>query len=52
MAPSTSPQFVIGRSRLGIGVESAGFLLHEWSFNADVHTFIVRLEGGVEQQIA
>jgi len=51
-APSTSPQFVIGRSRLGIGVESAGFLLHEWSFNADVHTFIVRLEGGIEQQIA
>jgi len=51
-APSTSPQFVIGRSRLGIGVESAGFLLHEWSFNADVHTYIVRLEGGIEQQIA
>jgi 3',5'-cyclic-AMP phosphodiesterase len=51
-APSTSPQFVIGRSRLGIGVESAGMLLHEWSFNADVHTYIVRLEGGVEQQIA
>ena len=51
-APSTSPQFVIGRLPLGIGVESAGFLLHEWSFNADVHTFIVRLEGGIEQQIA
>ena len=51
-APSTSPQFVLGRSRLGIGVESAGFLVHEWSFNADVHTFIVRLDGGVEQQIA
>jgi 3',5'-cyclic-AMP phosphodiesterase len=51
-APSTSPQFVLGRSRLGIGVESAGFLLHEWSFNADVHTFIVRLDGGIEQQIA
>jgi 3',5'-cyclic-AMP phosphodiesterase len=49
-APSTSPQFVIGRSRLGIGVESAGFLLHEWSFNADVHTYIVRLEGGLKQQ--
>ena len=49
-APSTSPQFVLGRSRLGIGVESAGFLLHEWSFNADVHTFIVRLEGGAPQQ--
>ena len=51
-APSTSPQFVIGRSRLGIGVESAGFLLHDWSFNADVRSFIVRLEGGAEQQIA
>lgn len=51
-APSTSPQFVIGRSRLGIGVESAGFLLHEWSFNADVHTYIVRLETGIEKQIA
>lgn len=51
-APSTSPQFVIGRSRLGIGVESAGFLIHEWSFNADVHTFIVRIDGRVEQQIA
>jgi 3',5'-cyclic-AMP phosphodiesterase len=51
-APSTSPQFVIGRSRLGIGVESAGFLVHEWSFNADVHTFIVRVDGRIEQQIA
>lgn len=39
-APSTAPQFVLGRSRLGI------------SFNADVHTFIVRLDGGIEQQIA
>ncbi len=51
-APSTSPQFVIGRSRLRFGIESPGFLLHEWSFNAEVHTFVVRLEGGVEQQIA
>ena len=51
-APSTSPQFVVGRSRLGIGVESAGFLVHEWSFNADVHTFIVRIDGRIEQQIA
>ncbi len=51
-APSTSPQFVIGRSRLGIGVEAAGLLLHEWSFNADVHTYIVRIESEVEQQIA
>jgi 3',5'-cyclic-AMP phosphodiesterase len=51
-APSTSPQFVLGRSPLRVGIESAGFLLHEWSFNAEVHTYIVRLEGGVEQQIA
>jgi 3',5'-cyclic-AMP phosphodiesterase len=51
-APSTSPQFVIGRSRLGIGVESAGFLIHEWNFNAAVHTFIVRVDGRIEQQIA
>lgn len=51
-APSTSPQFVIGRSPLGIGLEAAGLLLHEWSFNASVHTYVVRLDGGVEQQIA
>jgi 3',5'-cyclic-AMP phosphodiesterase len=52
-APSTSPQFVIGRSRLGLGVESAGFLVHEWSFNAEVHTFIARIDGRRrEQQIA
>lgn len=51
-APSTSPQFVLGRSMLGIGVEAAGLLLHEWSFNAEVHTYLVRIEGGREQQIA
>lgn len=51
-APSTSPQFVIGRSRLGIGVEAAGLLLHEWNFNAEVKTYIARLEGADEQQIA
>ena len=51
-APSTSPQFVLGRSMLGIGVEAAGMLLHEWSFNAEVYTYIVRIESGLEQQIA
>lgn len=51
-APSTSPQFVIGRSRLGIGVEAAGLLLHEWNFNAEVRTYIARLESRDEQQIA
>jgi 3',5'-cyclic-AMP phosphodiesterase len=51
-APSTSPQFVIGRSRLGIGVEAAGMLLHEWNFNAEVRTYIARLESRDEQQIA
>jgi 3',5'-cyclic AMP phosphodiesterase CpdA len=51
-APSTSPQFVIGRSRLGIGVEAAGVLLHEWNFNAEVRTYIARLESRDEQQIA
>jgi 3',5'-cyclic AMP phosphodiesterase CpdA len=51
-APSTSPQFVIGRSRLGIGVEAAGVLLHEWNFNAEIRTYIARLDSGDEQQIA
>ena len=51
-APSTSPQFVIGRSRLGIGVESAGLLVHEWTWNADVRTRLVRIEGGAVREIA
>jgi 3',5'-cyclic AMP phosphodiesterase CpdA len=51
-APSTSPQFVLGRTRLGIGVEAAGMLLHEWSFNAEVRTYLIRVETGLEQQIA
>ena len=51
-APSTSPQFVLGRTMLGIGVEAAGMLLHEWSFNAEVYTYLVRVESGLEQQIA
>ena len=51
-APSTSPQFVIGRSRLGIGVEAAGLLVHEWTWNADVQTRLVRIEGGAEKEIA
>jgi 3',5'-cyclic-AMP phosphodiesterase len=51
-APSTSPQFVIGRSRLGVGLESAGFLLHRWSFNAEIESSIVRLETDTEQHIA
>jgi 3',5'-cyclic AMP phosphodiesterase CpdA len=51
-APSTSPQFVIGRSPLGIGLEAAGMLLHEWNFNANVHTYVARLDGGAQQQIA
>ena len=44
-APSTSPQFVIGRSKIGIGIEAAGFLLHEWTWNADVRTRLVRIDG-------
>ena len=44
-APSTSPQFVIGRSPLGIGIEAAGYLVHEWTWNADVATRIVRIDG-------
>jgi 3',5'-cyclic AMP phosphodiesterase CpdA len=51
-APSTSPQLVIGRSRLGIGVEAAGVLLREWNFNAEIRTYIARLESADEQQIA
>ena len=51
-APSTSPQFVIGRSRLGIGVEAAGLLLHEWTWNAEVQTRLLRIEGGAEREIA
>lgn len=51
-APSTSPQFVIGRKPLGVGVEAAGLLLHQWSFTGDVRTFLVRVESGLEQQIA
>ncbi|MBV8118232.1 MAG: phosphodiesterase [Candidatus Eremiobacteraeota bacterium] len=51
-APSTSPQFVIGRSRLGVGIEAPGMLLHEWNFNAEVRTSIARLEDGVDHKIA
>jgi 3',5'-cyclic AMP phosphodiesterase CpdA len=41
-APSTSPQFVIGRSALGIGIEAAGFLMHEWRFGAEFRSYVVR----------
>ena len=51
-APSTSPQFVIGRSRLGIGLEAAGLLLHEWTWNAEVQTRLVRIEHGIQREIA
>ena len=47
-APSTSPQFVIGRSPLGIGLEDAGFLTHEFDWNAGITTSIVRLKGEPE----
>lgn len=43
-APSTSPQFVIGRSALGIGVEAAGFLMHEWRFGLEFRTHVVRIK--------
>jgi 3',5'-cyclic-AMP phosphodiesterase len=43
-APSTSPQFVVGRSALGIGIESAGLLLHYWNWNAAVTTELIRLD--------
>jgi 3',5'-cyclic-AMP phosphodiesterase len=43
-APSTSPQFVVGRSPLGIGIESAGLLLHYWNWNAAITTELIRLD--------
>lgn len=42
-APSTAPGFVLGRSRLGIGLEDAGFLLHEFDWDAGISTSRVRL---------
>lgn len=44
-APSTAPQFVIGRSALGIGIEAAGFLAHAFDWNAGVSTSVIRLSG-------
>jgi Icc protein len=38
-APSTSPQFVIGRSPLGVGVEAAGILMHEWRFASEMRSY-------------
>jgi len=43
-APSTSPQFVIGRSPLGIGIEAAGFLMHEWRFATEFRTYVMRIK--------
>lgn len=51
-APSTAPQFVIGRSRLGVGVEAAGLLLHTWNADSEIRTSLARIESGDEQQIA
>ncbi len=51
-APSTSPQFVVGRSPLGIGLEAAGILTHEWTFDAALRTSVVRIDGRYAALIA
>lgn len=50
-APSTAPQFIIGRAPLGIGIESAGFLLHDIQ-SSGTATHVFRLHGARENELS